>query len=404
MRAHTEISSTTTTVPEPEEFKRRTLAILEEAYLPSVINVDPEFLSYGNFITVLYRLEMQSSPGYPYYSEAPTIGAWLKFDGINFDDFQVNRLWSHVCCLIDGDQEMRFTAFLKEEPHSVAKQESGRFRLILASPLHFQVLWHMVFDRQNDAEIKKSLDIPSQQGIILPKGNWKLYYKKWTTLGYDTGLDKRSWDWSVPWWKLCWELELRSSLLRGDLRGWRSMAERLYRMAFVNPEILLSNGMVFRQVFPGIMKSGLVNTISTNSHCQLIDHVLACLMTGKSVKPLPSAVGDDTLQLASQVADLNVYKRLGVLVKSASQGLEFVGHEFYKTGPEPIYLEKHLANAVYISDDVELMVDYFDSMCRLYANSKQFQFWYRVAENIGIADRLHTHNFYWNWYNYDLDG
>lgn len=389
---------------EPIEYRERVLAVLEEAYMPVKSKVPVDLISYSNFRRVLCRLEMQSSPGYPYFQEAPTIGDWLKFDGISHDNFQVDRLWHHVCQLLDGDQEMVFTVFIKEEPHSVAKQEDGRFRLILASPLHFQVLWQMIFGFQNDMEIKNSFSIPSQQGIILPLGNWKLYRELWVSRGYDIGLDKRSWDWTVSWWKLCWELELRKSLLFGDVKLWSYHAERLYKLAFMNPILLLSDGLMLRQLYPGIMKSGLVNTISTNSHCQLIDHVLVCLMEERDYRPLPVAVGDDTLQAAGQLVSLETYKSIGVVVKSASDGLEFVGHEFLSTGPVPLYLEKHLCAARFVSSDRELMIQYFDSMCRLYANSPLFQFWYDVAESLGLAESLHSHRYYWIWYNYDVLG
>lgn len=376
------------------------LGILEKAYKSASYHLPDDFLQYSHFESILNRLELNSSPGYPFSMEAPTIGTWLKHNGLEADEEQKLRLWHCVQDLLRmEEEEMIFNVFVKDEPHKKEKLDEGRCRLIMASPLHFQVLWHMLFDIGNDAEILESLHIPSQQGVKLPNGEWKLYYNLWKERGYDVGLDKRAWDWTVPGWKLELDLELRNRLAFGPQKQrWLELARWTYKRAFHDPVIMLSNGMLYKQLYPGLMKSGLVNTISTNSHLQVADHVLVCKRMGFPVFPLPVACGDDTLQRKEQV-DVACYRSLGSNIKSASDGLEFVGHKFLDTGPEPLYLEKHLCNILHTKQ--ELIPEVLDSMCRLYVNSERYVIWERLAELLGVDHLLMSRSYYHFWYHYN---
>ncbi|USL85432.1 MAG: hypothetical protein [Ixodes ricinus sobemo-like virus 1] len=390
------------TVPPSIEEREYALYVIEQAYKSVRSHLPPDFLEYSHFQRVLYRLDRQSSPGYPFCSAATTIGDWLKFDGTLYDDYQCKKLWFNVNQLIDGDAEdVIFSVFIKDEAHKPQKLEQKRCRLIVASPLHFQVLWHMLFDVLNDAEIEKCLEIPSQQGISLSNGNWKLFYNLWKSRGYDVGLDKTAWDWTVTGWKLDMDLEIRNRLTCGPRKQeWYRLSRLMYDKAFKDPILMLSNGLLFRQLYPGIMKSGLVNTISTNSHLQVVDHIIVCKRNGFPIHPLPVTCGDDTLQREEQV-DVVEYRKLGAVIKSASSGLEFVGHDFADSGPIPLYLDKHLYNVCHLENNEELITQYLDAMCRLYVNSPVYVVWERLAGLLGIEHSLMSHSYYWYWYHYN---
>lgn len=387
-------------IPEPpEEVKNMVLAVMEEAYKLCVTRIPDDFLSYDSYLRAVSRLDMRSSPGYPVCLQYGTNGSYLGWDGVSHSEYGLKHLWNEVKKIIyepELDSDIILRVFIKHEPHKREKVEEGRLRLIMASPVALQVVWHMLFDDFNDAEIRNSYFIPSQQGITLHHGSWKDYVRLWKALGYDTGLDKRAWDWTAPGWLLMWNLEFRARMMRGSkLAEWYALAQRMYVNMFEESKIMTSDGQVYQQEYPGIMKSGCVNTISDNSHCQVMGHILACLKQGVPYYPLPACCGDDTLQRLDQAVDVEAYKVFGAIVKSASDGLEFVGMEFTSDGPIPLYTDKHLAKFRSVCD--ENMSAYLDSMARMYCkNREMFSFWEFVAGRLGVD--LYSREYYSSWF------
>lgn len=373
---------------------------MERAYKKTIWVLPDDFLDRSAFNRALLRLDRTSSPGWPYMQKASNNGEYLGFNGIEYDPVRVEQLWIDVQWRVKNHPTWYLRLFIKQEPHKPGKVQEGRWRLILASPLDVQMLWHMLFDVQNDAEIEQAYFIPSQQGIVMPGGGWKQFYRQWCARGYDTGLDKSAWDWTVAKFLLDMDLEFRRRMCRGPKKDqWHSLAKRLYSDMFDHPLILCSDGSIYRQMYPGIMKSGCVNTISTNSHMQIMVHLMVCFDEGLNYDPLPVACGDDTLQCSYHASSVDSYARYGAIVKSASDGMEFVGHEFFPDGPRPLYLEKHLLKFCYVRD--EIMPEYLDSMARMYCKDKMFDFWSAMAEELGCV--LHSREYYQYWYDFDFD-
>nr|QLL27740.1 putative RdRp [Leveillula taurica associated sobemo-like virus 1] len=342
---------------------------------------------------------MSSSPGYPYTSQAPTNGEWLKWNGVEADPFQLDVLWHDTQVVLSGQWDTVLKCFIKREPHKLSKVEEGRYRLIMASPLCVQMAWHMLFDFMNDLEIKEAYNIPCQQGIAMVGGGWKAYKKQWESIGTTHALDKKAWDWTAPYWTILMDLELRYRLGRGDhMNRWYVIAKILYDQMFEHPKILTSGGIMLRQVVPGIMKSGIVNTISTNGHCQCFIHAAVCLMLGLPFKPWPRCCGDDTLSHLLHCCDLGAYNRLGVKIKSVSDTMEFCGHEFRDSGPVPLYWLKHLKKLQFVSDDV--LPQYLDSMARMYVHTIHYDFWERIARLLGCPLQL-SKAAYLYWYDFE---
>lgn len=385
--------------PPPERLEA-ILHVVEEAQKEAIWYLQDDFDSRENFERILKDLERHASPGYPYSLEAPTIGHWLKFDEttLQFCPNRVNELWYDVQMVLQGKYEHYFRAFIKSEPHKLEKAQQGRWRLIMASALPVQIVWHMLFDPYNQIVCDKALELPSQQGLILPFGGWKRAYRLWKRNKQTVGLDKSAWDWTAPYWTLQLDLELRFRLGRGSrMREWRILAEAMYKDAFCDSKIMFSNGVIYQQTVPGIMKSGLVNTISTNSNCQQFIHVEACLVLGIPILPLPCCCGDDTLQCKHQVEDLSPYRKMGVVVKTVSEGIEFIGHEFTDSGPAPLYIEKHFVNLLY--QKTENLSEYLDAMCRMYCHTLYFSFWEEVANIFKI--KTYSQQWYKHWYDVD---
>lgn len=371
---------------------------MEQAYKGTTFVVREDFDQFSSFERALLRLENAASPGYPYCRDATTNGDWLGFDGLRYDPVRKQALWFDVQKVMRGEWDLILRVFIKMEPHKRAKVEEGRLRLIMGVPLPVQVWWHMLFDEHDDVEIRMAYDIPSKQGMQLHGGMWRLYRQSWIEKGFNAGLDKRAWDWTVPWWKMKANLDFSYRMSRGARRDeWMECASRcLADMA--KPKMILSDGSVYQQLFPGIMKSGCVTTIADNSRMQVIDHILVSEDLGVPVWPMPDCCGDDTLERLEGKTDLNVYSQYGAIVKSASEGLEFVGHEFLKMGPQPLYLEKHLAKAVTVPE--EHLQDYFDSLMRLYTYSPLREFWRQWAEELGYGRFLLSDQAYRYWYEF----
>lgn len=371
---------------------------MEKAYNVCVWKLPDDFDSREAFEKSLYRLERDSSPGFPYQRQAPTIGEWLNFKNGVPDPFKVDLLWHDVQLVLADKWDSVIRVFVKQEPHKLAKLKDGRWRLILASSLCVQVAWQMLFQYLNDLEIEKAFDIPSQQGIVLVHGDWKRFKAQWENLHLDSGLDKSAWDWTAPFWALKLDLIFRKRLGRGRrLEEWYALAKILYRHMFEDPLILFSDGTTYRQVVPGIMKSGCVNTISTNSHCQIFLHIVVCILNAWPIHPLPVACGDDTIHHIMHTEDLETYKSLGIQVKSVSDTVEFVGHTFHENGPRPLYLGKHISNL--FRQPTENLPQYLDAMARMYVHTDEFYLWERISYQLGVNLPM-SREFYRHWYNY----
>lgn len=373
--------------------------MLEKAYEKVIWRVADDFDSYDSFLKAVDRLDLSSSPGYPYCKEAPTNREWLRHDGLFADRIQLARLWSDVQMVMAGKYEHFVRVFIKEEPLKRSKLADQRWRLILASSLPVQVFWHMLFDAMNDREVANAYFIPSQHGFVPVGGGWKQFFQQWRSQGKLCGVDKIAWDWSCPYWLLEAELNFRIRMGRGArMQDWTGHAQRMYKDMFVTTKLILSSGQVYEQRVPGVMKSGCVNTISTNGHCQLIAHVAFCIETHIDPHPLPSACGDDTLQHLKHDLLKSVYERHGIGIKSISDTAEFMGHEHTSTGPKPLYLLKHLFKMRYVPD--EILPQYLDSMARMYTHAEEFSIWEHLAMENNTPLPL-SRQAYRYWYDYE---
>lgn len=375
----------------------------EAALHPAAYFLPEDYISRRRFEEVIRTLNFRASPGYPYSLEYTTIGEWLGFDGLSFDSYQVDRLWYDVECAIRGDTEMILKAFVKMEPHKKAKIQAGRWRVIMGFPLNYQVLWKMVFDYGNKAMLEASYDIPTQFGLRLMGGDWKLYRRQWVHLGLNAGTDISAFDWCVTLRKMRRVYELRRRLAKGPhVEEWFKLASRLLDEMFHNVKVLYPNGEVWRIVWDAVQKSGSPNTIADNSVLRLYEAVVVALSNGLSVYPLPRTVGDDALervQLSQEYVELltGAYKRRGWVLKQVVPGVDFVGHMFTAQGPVPNYVGKHLWRFVHMPEEV--VPEFLEGMARLYCHSPHFWIWESLALKRGV--KLMSKSYYEAWYDFE---
>lgn len=384
-----------------DQQRQRSLHDVELAYRGTSWDLPSDFDSRRAFEDALPRLQMKSSPGLPYCFVAPTNGDWLGFDGVNFNPHRVEELWWDVQRVMRGEFDSYWRVFIKWEPHKRTKALSKRWRLILSPALPVQMLWQMLFRFQNDLEIAQAYSIPSQQGFIPYGGGWRDFRSQWLAKSLNYGTDMTAWDWTVPGWLLRDSLEFRKRMCRGSPEARErafALMDSLYSDAFEHPRLVLSDGRVFRQLYWGVMKSGCLNTISDNGHAGALLHCHYCYDYGIPVAPFPAICGDDKIQTAAQVADCSIYEKYGLVVKSISEDLEFMGHQFDSDGPKPMYVLKHVYNLLHV--DPQYLEETLESYMRLYAHSPFFTMWERIARNLGIAHRFLSRSAYLFWYDY----
>jgi hypothetical protein len=355
----------------------------EQLYDDARWTLEDDWLEYTGFLRAIERLDKASSPGWPLMREKPTIGEWLEWDGHRAGDVPLQRLWLMVKSVLKGEFEHLFRVFVKDEPHTIKKRDEGRWRLIIASSLPVQMVWQMTFSTMNDLEILKAGVLPSVQGYVSSGGGWKFFYKRCKTHNLTTCLDKSSWDWLAPAWVFQADLLLRYRLCNNPNPKWFQVATMLYRDAFADAKLLFSSGDVYQQQFGGFMKSGVLNTISTNSHCQVFIHLLASLRCGVTATGI-LACGDDTIQEPIVSPDYqDELEKAGCSVKICTdERIEFMGYE-YGPEPEPLYFAKHVNSIATTKPDD--LPDTLGSYARMYAYSDKFVFWQQLSARLGCA-------------------
>lgn len=387
-----------------EDISAQALAICEQALKPLIYDLPDNYSSRERFEEVLQTLNRQATPGIPYDTEAPTIGDWLKFNGSEYDQFRRDSLWFDVGKVFEGTYPITLKTFIKPEPHKIEKIRDQRWRLIICFPLCVQVAWKMLFDYTNNMMVERAYEIPVQHGFQLFGGNWKHYYRQWTSQGLNAGTDISAYDFSTTWLKVRNSVfQMRVNMARGaHVAAWKDLALRLYEQIYVGSIIHFPCGTVVRMLVNAIQKSGSPNTISDNSLLRFYESVYISLANGLSVYPLGSFVGDDALERIhpdDESTLLRAYKERGWTIKQIERGLDYIGHSFTPTGPMPLYLGKHLYSVRFVSDS--LMPEWLESMARLYAYSPHAWIWHELARMKGI--HLLSPRYYEAWYTYGLD-
>lgn len=357
---------------------------MEKEYSVIRTKLPVDWNSRANFNRVLLRLDRQSSPGWPLCREASSIGAWLFGDQLMPLPHRADQLWSQVQDVLLGKYEHLFKVFIKAEVHTRQKAEENRWRMIMASSLPVQIAWHMTIGHLEEKLVKTSGQQPSAYGQVYTAGGWKRFLHRVRAKRMYWCIDKRAWDWNSPGWvyKLC--RELRKRLTIHATREWEESLDRLYEDAYVRSKVILPDGSIYEQQEEGLMKSGLVPTISDNSFAQVGLHFAVEYQMEEPDTPI-EATGDDTIQRKSRRAKeyISRLQLLGCVVKEAVDGIQFMGFNISDEGMRPMYLGKHLASIVLQKEDY--LPETLEAYAGLYVHCPEFfDFWKRVAEELDV--------------------
>lgn len=326
---------------------------------PAITSLPDDFLCRSQFDRVVHDLQRQSSPGLPLCYQFPTNG---DFIGSVDQPKQANieMLWNMVKEQICARKSDPLRVFIKQEPHTMTKICNRRFRLIIGVSLVDQVIDHMLFGPLNKREIELFDRIPSAPGWSPVHGGWRMIPSD------GIGYDRSSWDWTVPAWLIGLDFELRRQLYSNVTDEWVSLARHRYEAMYGSSLFQLSSGHQFRQSHPGIVKSGSVNTASSNSHMQLLLHAAAAYETKLDVSGFFLAMGDDTIQDTTSPEYVEYLNSI-VKVKPETRG-EFCSFKFFPGGRfEPQRLGKHLMNLLFVPG--KYLKDSLRSLQIIYARS-----------------------------------
>lgn len=355
--------------------EEKLLGIATDAHKAARWSVPEDFLTKEHYLRVVDKLEWKSSPGYPYCVRNPTNKDLFKVNESGVPDpSRVDEMWDivnhRIAALLRGERTADpIRLFVKPEPLKEKKLRDSKFRLIASVSVVDQIIDHMLFDDMNETMYAQWDMVPSKVGWSPYVGGWKcMPRKKWLAI------DKTSWDWTVHLWLIDLVFKVRQRLCRNMNSTWKRLAEMRYRMLYIDALFVTSAGVVLRQKYPGVMKSGCVNTIADNSIMQFLLHIRVCLEIGEAIGVV-MAMGDDTLQ--EKPKDLKKYlETLGqyCIVKKADEGNEFAGMLFAGMRVEPLYAGKHAFSILHAKKEV--LPDVAAAYSLLYHRS-QYRQWFR---------------------------
>nr|ALD89112.1 RNA-dependent RNA polymerase [Rhizoctonia solani barnavirus 1] len=299
-------------------------------------------------------LNKDSTPGYPYVA----LGGKNKQVMENYGSF----IWNTVAqsfnnALRLGDKVFSMSpselvkagvcdvvkVFIKDEPHSLKKIESGKLRLISSVSLVDQIKTRLLCRTQNLNEIESWESCPSKPGLGLHDDGLQVIaanIKRFLSQGVVAEADVSGWDWSVQDWELEFDAECRAALAGADPKGVFAFLLRVHAYCVANSVYVLPNGEMYEQTVPGAQLSGDYNTSSTNSRMRVCASLFSRLWAGKPLLVdgrIPvSAMGDDSFELDFPELQENM-RSIGHNVRfvkrsTSLQGVEFCSQVFDEDG------------------------------------------------------------------------
>lgn len=293
-------------IPPTEEEKEFILACLNKEYKTAHWTVPADFMEDTHLSRVMGRIKKNSSPGYPFYLEFPTNGAMFDSKGIEMP--QLDAFDSLMGTSLQVSKKMRnrkatpemveffgpvvrqnlsqntadpIRLFIKRELMPCKKLLALKWRLIQSVSVRDAIIDSLIFGTFCDTVTDNHNTLPCKTGWAPDVGMTQDLYDYLNHAETFMATDKSSWDWSCHEWMFPLYLEVLSEScdsrkINPDLYArWRQAAESRFSKVFGQCHYVLSNGMLFQQVDPGLMKTGMYITLNCNSICNSMCHHLA---------------------------------------------------------------------------------------------------------------------------------
>lgn len=280
--------------------------------------------------------------------------------GYSLDKVSIVRaaVWHRYSLVVKGEVVSDpLKIFIKQEPHKRKKLEENRLRLIMSVSLIDSLVDRILFMKLMYKVVHKYHDTGIMIGWSPVRGGYRLLESKFR--GKTLSMDRKSWDWSVPYWLLLSVRDVIKELSSDAPPWWLKAVDARFSALFENPKFVFGDGATARQEKPGIMKSGCYLTIFINSVAQLILHEMsiASLDLDRSLMEPILVVGDDTLQVwFERYPDVVKYwESLGFHIETEEHASspEFAGFKYNK-GYYPAYKQKHYFQLSHLTTNREL--------------------------------------------------
>lgn len=317
--------------------------------------IDPDFLSEDLIYLVVCNLNMDATPGLPLCKHYKTNRDLFGFDGLSVNPDRFKIFINFFFIWLETLVQYPFRVFIKEEPHKQSKIIEGRWRLIFSAPLYYQILEHLLIGKMDKLEEENQWNLPTK---LAWHPFWGGAAMSRSTFDNPCSMDKKCWDWTMPDYLCRLDYDFRLRMVVSAPDQWYSLMEWFYNSVFKEAKFQLSSGLLFQQRFEGMMKSGLVRTLSTNSHCQWFIHLLSTLVCGHS--HVMWCIGDDVLT-SHPCSEYLLETSKHCILKETVWANHFAGFDLEKV--IPLYWSKHVARLLYATDTLP---DILDNYQRLY--------------------------------------
>jgi len=230
------------------------------------------------------RVVPESGPGVPFAALAAKNDELLKNNYELVASACVEFVF--LLCVISPDEYASYTAeellrlginfparvFVKNELHKLAKLLEKRYRLIWSVSLILQVAQRVCDGPQNQVEIDNWRYCPSMPGQNKSSEVETLQFFQSVSeaMPFRVDTDMNGWDVSVSEWELWADAYMRLKLYRAVPGTMIFNLVLNSARAHMNQCVSLSDGTLYAQLNPGIMKSGSFNTGPTNSRIRVL--------------------------------------------------------------------------------------------------------------------------------------
>lgn len=364
-------------VPDESEIERvleRIVKSYPKTTVPKYFQKSTHSVTKADIYRVCDDITKTSSPGLPYAEEFKEKGQLIEQskDALCEAVFaRLNVLQNSVGLptdpkeLVSGDFVDPVRIFVKNEPTKIQKIEEGRVRLIASVSIVDEIIERLLCSAQNEAEISSWQSIPSKPGMGVSLADQALAIRDSIPSDNAAEADVSGWDWSIPYW--CFELEVRARIALARASPNSLFAKLLQRRIWclTRSVFATSDGVLYEQLTPGVMKSGSYLTSSSNSRMRV---ALAMLVgAGWAI-----AMGDDSVE--EFVPDAKEkYQQMGfkvkMYVKCTRSDFNFCSHHFvngvakyanigkasyklYSHAPSPELVMDYLQNIRYVDQPV----------------------------------------------------
>lgn len=300
------------------------------------------------------EIKAEASPGVPHSDVAKRNDKLMASLGARFNEIVLNRIEKILSIPIQTLKTMTrkerldlnlmdpVRVFVKNEPHTLDKINTGRVRLIMSVSLTDKMIEMLLCRHLTKLEIQNWKRIPSKPGIGFTAEDNASVYEDVTQCGLDMSYaDIRGWDWGVKQWQIVDCATATVALANNNSAVYEHL---MIAKAYLESESIyqFSDGVMVQPTYKGIVNSGKFRTSRDNSFMRV--RIADLIGSRKTL-----AAGDDSVENTVEDAP-NKYLRYGIRCKEylpVRGSFEFCSHYYGPEGCWALNKEKMVMNLLH---------------------------------------------------------